>query len=229
MAGADLGPLHSYTVTAAGRVSGDGLGGASAMLDEVSGGSVLSTGTNTIPGGSFTVSPNGMGVLTVGSGAGAKTSSIAMFDQNSGYMLEGTAASPGSHVLTGSLRPQTAPAGGFVDGTLSGTYVFGVHNQASGASAFEVGSVMTPTPQSNPAGISGLTDETSGAGCTTGCLASNEAVSATYNVDANGRITIAMPGLTGGMSVGWFLKVGNRFISISDISDAYATILSANH
>ena len=199
------------------------------MLDEVSDGSAWCMGNTTISGGSFAVSPNGMGVLTIGPGACAKSFSIAMFDQNSGYMLEGTAASPGSHVLTGSLRPQTAPAGGFVDGTLSGAYVFGVHNQASGNSTFEVGSVMTPTPQTNPAGFSGLTDETSGAGCNTGCLSSNEAVSATYNVDANGRIAIAMPGLTGGMSVGWFLNMGRRFTSISDTSDAYATILNANH
>ncbi len=229
MAGADLGPLHSYTVTAAGQVSGNGLGGASAMLDEVSDGSALCMGNTTIPGGSFAVSPNGMGVLTIGPGACAKSFSIAMFDQNSGYMLEGTAASPDSHVLTGSLRPQTVPAGGFVDGTLSGAYVYGIHNQASANSTFEVGSVMTPTPQNNPSSFSGFTDETSGAGCSTGCLSSGEAVSATYSVDANGRITIAVPGLTGGTSVGWFLKMGNRFISISDTSDAYATILNANH
>jgi hypothetical protein len=229
LAGADLGPLHSYTVTVAGQVSGDGLGGASAMLDEVSDGSALCVGNTTIAGGSFAVSPNGMGVLTIGPGACAKSFSIAMFDQNSGYMLEGTAASPGSHALTGSLRPQTPPAGGFVNGALSGTYVYGIHNQASANSTFEVGSVMTPTPQTNPVSFSGFTDETSSAGCNTACLSSNGSVSATYSVDANGRITIAMPGLAGGTSVGWFLKMGNRFISISDTSDAYATILNANH
>jgi hypothetical protein len=228
MAGADLSTSHSFTVTAAGQVSGDGLGGASAKLDEVSDGSALCMGNTTISGGSFAVSPNGMGVLTIGPGACAKAFSIVMFNQNSGYMLEGTAASPGSHVLTGSLRPQRAPASGFGDGTFSGVYVFGVHNQASAKSVFEVGSVMTPTPQTSPPGSSGMIDDTSGVGCNTGCLFSNQAVSATYNVDANGRITISMPGLTGGPSVGWFVNNGKRFIAISDTNDANGTILNAN-
>jgi hypothetical protein len=229
MVGADIGQLHSYTVAAAGQVTGDGLGGSSAMLDEISDGSALCTGNTPIPGGSFAVSPNGMGVLTIGPGACAKSFTIAMFDQNSGFMLEGTAASPGKNVLTGSLRPQTAPAGGFLGGTFSGAYVFGIHNQASTNSIFEVGSVMTPTAQTNPASFSGMTDGISGAGCITDCLSAGQAVSTTYSVDANGRMTIAMPGLSSGAPVGWLLNMGKRFIAISNTSDAYGTILSANH
>jgi uncharacterized repeat protein (TIGR01451 family) len=229
MVGADISQLHSYTVAVAGLVSGDGLGGSSAMLDQVSNGSALCAGNTSIPDGSFTVLPNGMGVLTIGPGACAKSFSIAMFDQNSGFMLEGTAASPGKNVLTGSLRQQTAPAGGFVDGALSGAYVLGIHNQASTNSIFEVGSVMTPTPQTNPASFSGITDGIGGSGCISDCLSADQAVSTTYSVDANGRITITNPGLTGGESVGWLLNMGRRFIAISDASNANVTILNANH
>ncbi len=229
MAGADLSTSHSFAVTDVGQVNSHGTGDASVMLDEISNGSALCMGNSTISGGSFVVSPNGMGVLTIGPSACAKTFSIAMFDQNSGYMLEGTATSPGSNILTGSLRPQTAPASGFGDATFLGVYVFGIHNQASTNSIFGVGSAMTPTPQTTPPGISGTIDDSSGSGCNTGCLSSNQAVSATYSVDANGRITIPMPGLSGGTSVGWFANMGKRFILISDTNSANATILNSNH
>ncbi len=225
MDGADLSASHSFTVTDVGRITGDGLGGASAMLDEVSNGSAVCTGTNTISGGSFAVSPNGMGVLTIGPSACAKSISIAMFDQNSGYILEGTAASPGSNVLSGALRPQTG-AGGFGDGVFSGEYVFGIHRQASTNSVFEVGSVTAPTPPTNPASFTGEADESSAAGCTTGCLSADQAISATYSIDTNGRITIL--GLTGGTSVGWFVHNGKSFWAISDTTDANGTILNVN-
>jgi len=224
MAGADLSTLHSFTVTAAGQIAGDGLGGATARLDEVSNGSIVATGTNTISGGSFIVSPNGMGVLTVGSGASAKSFSVAMFDQNSGEMLEGTAASPGSNVLTGSLRLQRAPVGGFGDGTLSGAYVFGIHNEASTNSVFALGSVTATGTGS----FSGKADQSSGAGCSIDCLSAGQADSATYIVDANGRITVSMPGLIGGTPVGWFGHEGS-LIAISDTNNANATILNAHH
>jgi hypothetical protein len=229
MAGADLSTSHGFSVTDAGQVNSHGTGDASVMLDEVSIGGVVHLGTNIIPGGSFSVTPNGMGVLTVGSGASAQSFSIAVFNQNSGFLLDGTATTPGSHVRTGSLRPQRAPAvGGFVDGTFSGVYVFGIHNQASASSLFGVGSVMTPTPQTNPPGFSGKIDDTSGAGCNTGCLFSSQVVSGTYSVDANGRITIPMLGLTGGPSVGWFVNTGKRLILISNTNDAFGTILNVN-
>jgi hypothetical protein len=230
MFGADLRASHSFTVNSAGQIAADGLGGANVKLDEVYNGSIVAAGTYTIPGSSFAVSPNGMGVLTIGTGASAKSFSVAMYDQNAGVLLEGTAALPGSNVLIGAFESQTIPAGGYVDGILSGLYVLGTHLTASSYTNFDVGSVMTPTPQTSPAGFSGKSDHINGAGCTTGCISSNQVVSATYSVDANGRITITPANSGGGRSVGWFVvKNGNRFFFISDTSDANATILSANH
>jgi hypothetical protein len=230
MFGADLRASHSFTVNSAGQIAGDGLGGANVKLDEVSDGSIIAAGTNTIPGGSFAVSPSGMGVLTIGTGAGAKSFSVAMYDQNAGVLLEGTAASPGSNVLIGAFESQTIPAGGYVDGILSGLYVLGTHLTASSYTNFDVGSVMTPTPQTSPAGFSGKTDHINGAGCTTACISSNQAVSANYSIDANGRITMILTSGAGGTAVGWFVvKNGNRFFFISDTGNANATILSANH
>jgi hypothetical protein len=226
MVGADLSANHNFTVTGIAQVTGDGLGGASVKLDEVSNGSVVATGTNTISGGSFAVSLNGMGVLTIGSGGAAQKFSIAMYDQNSGFLLEGTAASPGGNVLTGELRSQIAPTGGFIDTTFSGPYIIGTIRQASPKSAFEVGLVMTPTPQTNPPNFSGTIDRSNGAGCNTGCLSSNQAVSATISVDPNGRITITPTSGGGGPAVGWFVRKGNGFWIISDTSDANGTILN---
>jgi len=230
MNGADLSSNHNFTVSGAGQIIGDGLGGANVKLDEVSNGSIVAAGTNSIPGGSFTVSPNGMGVLTIGTGAGAKSYSVATYDQNAGVLLEGTAGSPGSNVLIGAFESQSIPVGGYVDGILSGLYVLGTHLTASSYTNFDVGSVMTPTPQTSRAGFSGETDHINGAGCTTGCISSNQTVSATYSVDANGRITIIPTSGAGGSAIGWFVvKNGNRFFFISDASDANATIVSANH
>ena len=226
MVGADLSANHNFTVTGVAQVAGDGLGGASVKLDEVSNGSVVATGTNIIPGGSFVVSPNGMGVLTIGSGGTIQKFSIAMYDQNSGFLLEGTAASPGGNVLTGELRSQIAPTGGFVDTTLSGEYIIGTNRQASPKSAFEVGLVMTPTLQTSPPSFSGKIDQSNGAGCNSSCLSSNQAVSATFSVDPNGRITITPTSGGGGPAVGWFVRRGNGFWIISDTSDANGTILN---
>lgn len=226
MIGADLSANHSFTVAGVGQIAGDGLGGASVRLDEVSNGSVVATGTSAISGGSFTVSPNGMGVLTIGSGGAARKFSVAMYDKNFGNMLEGTAASPGSNLIIGEFRAQTAPVSGFVDGTFSGPYGIGTNRQASANSIFEVGTVTTPTPQTNPPSFSGVIDRTSGNGCNTGCLSSNQAASATFSVDANGRITIAPTSGGGGPAVGWFRNKGNTFWVISDTSDVNATILN---
>ncbi len=226
MIGADLSANHSFTVAGVGQVAGDGLGGASVRLDEVSNGSVVATGTNAISGGSFTVSPNGMGVLTIGSGSTARKFSVAMYDKNFGNMLEGTAASPGSNVIIGEFRAQTAPASGFADGTFSGSYAIGTNRQASANSTFEVGTVTTPAPQTNPPSFSGAIDRSSGQGCNTGCLSSNQAVSATFSVDTNGRITIAPTSGGGGPAVGWFRNKGNGLWIISDTSDVNATILN---
>jgi hypothetical protein len=225
--GADLSTNHSFTVAGVGQVAGDGLGSATVELDEVSNGSVVATGTSPISGGSFTVSPNGMGVLTIGSGGTAQKFSVAMYDNNFGNMLEGTAASPGSNVIIGEFRAQTAPVGGFVDGTFSGPYIIGTNRQASGSSTFEVGTVTTPAPQTTPfPSFSGTIDRSSGAGCSTNCLTANQAVSATFSVDANGRFTIAPTSGGGGPAIGWFRNKGNGFWIISDTSDKNASILN---
>jgi hypothetical protein len=227
MIGADLSTTHSFTVAGAGRITGDGNGGASVLLDEVSNGSVVATGTNNISGGSFTVLPNGMGVLTIGSGGTARKFSVAMYDTNFGNMLEGTATSPGNNLIIGEFRAQTAPAGGFVDGTFSGPYIIGTNRQASANSTFELGSLTTPTPQTTPVpSFSGTIDRSSGAGCNTNCLTTNQAVSATFGVDANGRFTITPTSGGGGPAVGWFRNKGNGFWIISDTSDTNASILN---
>jgi hypothetical protein len=225
MTGADLSPSHSFTVTGIGQVNGDGLGGTSVKLDEVSNGSIVAKGTDTIPGGTFTVSPNdnGMGVLTFGNG---KLFSVALVSPNSGFLLEGTEASPGSNVIFGAFDPQVVPAGGFVDGTLSGLTFIDTVRPASTNSSVEVGS-LTATTTTTPSGLTGTIDRSDGLrSCSTNCLQTDQSISATYSVDANGRITITSFG--GGPAVGWFYNQ-HRPVFLSDTTDANGTVLGAHH
>jgi hypothetical protein len=227
MTGVDLSTSHNFTVTAAGQVNGDGLGGSSVKLDEVSNGSVVFTGTNTIPSGSFSASANGMGVLTFGT---TRAFSVAMYGQNAGFIMEGTQASPPSpgNVLVGDMQPQTAPPSpGFVDGTFSGLYAIGADRPASTNSGVDVGSV-TATTSTNPASFSGKTDHSSGAGCSTSCLTADQTVSATYAVDGNGRVVITLsPASGGGTAVGW-LNDNKNAVALSDTSGSNGKILKLN-
>ena len=225
MTGADLSSSHGFTVVGVGQVNGDGLGGASVKLDEVSNGSIVARGTDTIPGGTFTVSPNdnGMGVLTFGNG---KKFSVALLSHNSGFLLEGTQASPGSNIIFGAFDPQKVPAGGFVNGTLSGQYVFGSVRPASTNSGVEVGS-LTATTITNPASFGGNIDHSDGLeSCGSNCLQTDQSISAMYSVDAAGRITITSSG--GGPAVGWFYNQ-NRPVFLSETSNANGTVLAAHH
>jgi hypothetical protein len=226
MSGADLSTSHSFTVIGVGQINSDGLGGVNVKLDEVSNGSVVATGTNTISGGSFAVLPNGMGVLTFGTGSTARWFSVAMDGPNDGWMLEGTQASPGGNVLTGNFRTQLAPRGGsFVDGTFSGLHNIGSSRVGSTKSDLEVGS-LTATTTTSPASFSGKTDHSNGAGCNTGCLATDQPTSATYSIEANGRIVITFgAGTGGGTAVGWFANKGLSAVILSNTSDPNGTIL----
>jgi hypothetical protein len=228
MTGGDLSSSHSFTVTGVGLVHGDGLGGASVKFDEVSNGSVVARGNDTISGGSFTVSPNGMGMLTFGSGSTAKLFSIAMDYQNGGFLLEGTQASPGNNIIFGASDVQVTPAGGFVDGTLSGLSLFGSVRPASTNSGVEVGSLTaTASANANPSSFSGKIDRSDGGGsCSSNCIQSDQAISGTYNVDPNGRITITNSG--GDTAVGWFYNK-NRPVFLSSTSDVNGTVRSAHH
>jgi hypothetical protein len=228
MTGADLSPSHSFTVTGIGQVNSLGTGDASIKLDEVLNGNVVAKGTDPISGGSFAVSPNGRGVLTFGTGSTAKKFSVAMIAQNGAFLLEGTQDSPGSNLIFGTFDPQRAPLGGFVDGTFSGLYVFRSVRPASTNSGVESGSLTaTPTTNANPSSLSGKIDHSDGLeSCSSNCLQTDQAISGTYSVDANGRITITSSG--GGTAVGW-LSNQNRPLILSDITDANGTVLSAHH
>jgi uncharacterized repeat protein (TIGR01451 family) len=204
MTGGDLSSNHAFTSTAVGEVNGDGTGLSSAMIDEVSNGVQVNVGTALITGGSFSGSANGMSVLTIGA---TRSFSVAMYDQSAGFLLEGRAVSPGSNVLVGDMQPQTAPTGGFANGTFSGLYSFGSDQPASTDSTVDVGS-GTAAPNTSPASFSGMSDESNGAFCSTNCLITDQTVSQTYSVDGNGRITVTHL-IAGGMSVGWLFDNKN--------------------
>jgi hypothetical protein len=149
---------------------------------------------------------------------------------NSGWLLEGTQASPGSNVIFGGFTAQRAPAGGFVDGTFSGLHNIGSFRVASPKSDLEVGS-LTATTTTSPASFSGKIDHSDGLGsCSSNCLQTDQPISANYSVDANGRIVITFgAGTGGGTAVGWFRNQGRTAVILSDTSDANGTILTAHH
>jgi hypothetical protein len=227
LSGIDLSASHSFTVNAVGQMNSDGLGGVTVKIDEVSNGSVVASGTNTITGGSFAVLPNGMGALTFGTGGNAKWFSVAMDGPDDGFLLEGTQASPGANILTGNFRQQLAPPGGtFVDATFSGIHNFGSFRVGSSTkSTFQVGSATAST-STTPASLSGNANHSSGPGCNTNCLTANQPTTATYSVDPNGRIVITFGAGTGeGMAVGWLANKGRAGWLLSDTSDANETLL----
>jgi hypothetical protein len=227
LSGIDLGAGHNFTVNAVGQMNGDGVGGVTVLMDEVSNGSVIAAGTNTISGGSFTVSPNGMGTLTFGAGGGAKVFSVVMDTLDDGFLLEGTQASPGANVLTGNFRQQVAPPGGtFIDGTFAGSHNIGPFRTGSSTrSAFQVGSAVAST-STTPASLNGTMNITSGAGCSTNCVMSDLPFSATYSFEPDGRVSITFgPGTVNGTSVGWLANKGRSGWFLSDTADPNGTLV----
>jgi hypothetical protein len=213
MTGADV-ALNSYTVIAGGRISGVGTGSnVSTLMDKLSNGSTVSTGTTAITGGTFTASANGMGTLTIGSGGSAQAFSVAMIGTNSGFIMEGTQASPGVNIMAGLMEPQTAPGGGFTNSAASGLFIEYDAFPTTTSAKVEVGS-LTFTP-ANPSGSgSGTSDKSNGfSSCNNSCLTLNKSISATYSIDANGRINL---GTGGGTAAGWLRDTSHGVLLIPD-------------
>jgi len=201
MTGTDI-MANSYTVIAAGVASGTGTGSnVSVLLDETSDGNTVSVGTTPITGGTFTAASNGMGVLTIDSGGSAEAFSVTMIGTNTGFIMEGTQASPGSSLLAGLMEAQTTPSGGFGNSSASGLFVEANAFPADPASHVEGGSI-TLTPGSPTGSLSGASDESQELSCQS-CLAVNSSISTTYSVDANGRITLFDATGGGGSIFGW--------------------------
>jgi hypothetical protein len=168
-------------------------------MDKISNGSAVNTGTTAITGGTFAVSANGMGSLTIGSGGSAQAFSVAMTGTNSGFIIEGTQASPGINVMAGLMEPQTAPGGGFTNSAASGSFIEANAYPSVTNAKVEVGSI-TFTPGSPSGTLSGTSDKSNGLTCGSNCLVLNKSISSTYTVDTNGRITLSS---SGGSMVGW--------------------------
>jgi hypothetical protein len=191
---------NAYTVIAAGRFNGVGTGAnVTTLMDKISNGSVINTGTTAITGGSFTASANGMGSLTISSG---QVFSVAMYGTNAGFLLEGTQASPGTSVMSGVMEPQTAPGGGWLASAVSG--LFSQANMFPSTTNAKVGvGSLTATPGATNT-LSGSSDKSNGGTfCNNNCLQLNMGITATYAVDANGRITVTNTGTGGGSIFGW--------------------------
>ncbi len=176
---------NSYAVLAAGQITGNGTGSSvSTLMDKISNSTTVSTGTTPITGGTFAVSSNGMGTLTIGS----EVFSIAMYGTNAGFLLEGNQASPGVNVMTGLMEPQTAPGSGFGTSAASGLFVVGNVYPADTNTRNEAGS-LTFTPGTNF--LSGNSEQSFGpAECNGNCLMLGTTNSVAYSIDANGRITV---------------------------------------
>ena len=207
---------HNYTALAAGQVSSNGSGSATAYLDKESNGTVAATGTTQITGGAFAVSSNGIGSITIGSGGSAQPFSVAMVTQNTGFVLEGTQASPGVNILTGTLVPQTVT-------TLSSShdFVLGTGNPANTNLSILVGS-LSPVAAPN---FTGLANQSGGLNCSTGCLVADQSLTGTYSIDSNGRMTITVTGGGGGGAVGW-VSDATDFTAFSDDTNAALLIFN---
>lgn len=231
MTGADLSSAHGFTDTAVGLIVNQS-GAVTFDMDEIRQAGVEATGTHGIPNGSLSIGANGLGTITVGNssafGAISAPFSVAMYAPNAGFIVEGSQAlapTPGT-ILVGDFGPQTAPAGGFVDGTFSGTYIFGTDHPAAISSPQVVGSLSTPGVQTSPASFSGKLDGSTGNGCATNCLVPGQAGAATYTIDANGRMVVTFTSPTTETAIGWLLD-SKTVVLISNVNSLVATILKA--
>jgi uncharacterized repeat protein (TIGR01451 family) len=232
MSGADLSSNHAYTEIAVGRIVNSS-GAVTFDLDDNRGGNVIAIGAHGIPNGTINISANGMGSITIGSctcfSSAPAPFSVAMYGPNAGFILEGTQASvpSPSTILIGDFQPQTTPSGGFVNGSFSGLYIIGVDHPTSTDSDNFVGSINA-NPNSSPPSFTGTDDTSSLAGCMTNCLSADQAFSATYSIDVNGRETITLGSGTGGGTIpGWLIDTKNAVI-LSDTSSANATVIKAH-
>jgi hypothetical protein len=199
MTGGDLAG-NAFTAIAAGQASGNGSGtGVSTLLDKIVDGATISSGTTAITGGTFSAAPNGMGVLTIGSGGAAQAFSVALTGTNAGFLLEGTQASPGTNVMAGAIQPQTAPGGGFGNSAASGLFVEGSAVPTTTTSTVETGTV-TLNPAATPSPTVTGTKDTSGGLTCTACLVVGNPINGTYSIDTNGRISVTT---TDGTIFGW--------------------------
>jgi hypothetical protein len=191
---------NAYTVIAAGRFNGAGTGSnVTTLMDKISNGSAVNTGTTAITGGTFTASANGMGSLTISSG---QVFSVAMYGTNAGFLLEGTQASPGVNIMSGLMEPQTTPGGGWAASAVSGSFTTGNAFPSTTNAKLSVGSATLTPGTTNT--LSGNSDkDAGGTSCANDCLQLNNGLTATYAVDANGRITITNTGTGGGSIFGW--------------------------
>ena len=210
--------LNSYSVIEAGVVTGSGTGSSvSTLMDKISNGTTVSTGTTAITGGTFAASSNGIGVLTIGTGGAAQPYSVAMYNTNAGFLLEGTQASPGANVITGLMQPQVTPGGGFGNSSVSGLFIDGNAFPSDTYAKVSAGS-LTLTSGSPTGTASGTSDASQGLSCGGSCLQSNGSISGTYSIDSNGRITVntqdTVFGWLLGTSHGVLLSTGNNGLTI---------------
>jgi uncharacterized repeat protein (TIGR01451 family) len=228
MSGADLSSNHAFTETAVGLIVNNS-GAVTFDLDDSRDGSVIAIGAHGIPNGTVSISANGMGSITIGSctcfSSAPAAFSVAMYGPNAGFILEGTQASvpSPSTILIGDFGPQTKPTGGFVNGTFSGLYAIGDDHPASTNSENDVGSINA-NPNTSPPSFSGTTDGSGAAGCLTNCLGADQAVTATFSVDALGRVSVNITSSGGGSPVGW-LRDNKDLDILSDPSSTNGTIL----
>jgi hypothetical protein len=210
---------NAYTVIASGRFNGVGTGSSvTTLMDKISNGSAVSTGTTPITGGSFTASANGMGSLTIASG---QVFSVAMYGTNAGFLLEGSSVSPGASVMSGLMEPQTTPGGGWTASAVTGLFAQANMFPSTTNAKVGVGS-LTATPGTTNT-LSGTSDKNSGGtSCANNCLQVNNGITATYAVDANGRITVTNTGTGGGSIFGWMRDTTHGAL-ISTDSNALTT------
>lgn len=197
MTGGDLSG-NAFTALAAGRIAATSSGTiTNAYMDKVTNTTTDNVGTAAISGGSYTIGSNGIGSFTLGNG---QAFSVAMFGVDSGFVLEGTGASPGTNIMTGLLQPQTVPS----SSSFTGLFIEGSANPSTTYSKLEVGSVNLTSPSTASTGSS---DSSQGLGCGGTCLQikPNNISITGYSIDANGRITVTASNGSGGTQTlnGW--------------------------
>lgn len=139
-----------------GLLQADGMGVlTSGTFDRNDCGTINSTMSIT---GAYAVDSAVKGRVTITLSNSANSLVLYLRDNNKGYLLEGTSASPGSEVTFGTISPQVAPAAGFTEASLAGTYAAGTVEPSTSNVPNESGVVTLTSASGSQSTLSGILD-----------------------------------------------------------------------
>jgi hypothetical protein len=170
LTGFDSSSAGTGTDISAGHAIADGNGNLAIAVDENDAGLITAMTTT----GTYTINSDGTGSATINT-ATPRIYSLVMISQNSGVVIEGTKASPGNNVQSGTLDAQSGSP--FSLGSTAGTFAVGVVAPGSPTVSVSSGEYSLD----GAGNLIGIQDVTVGGG--SAAVVETQPVTGTYTLD----------------------------------------------